>query len=188
MKCVYLVFVLSLLVPNIFSQSWLQLADYGATARDDGSSFVIDDKAYCFSGLENGWQCTGNGFVFDGVSETWSPMASLSIGKERQYATGFAYNNKGYLLGGLKFDNLCLSDFLEYSPISNTWVSLPNFLGAGRQGMSNFIIKNKVYIIGGRLADNTTINEVWEYDFTTTTWVQKSNLPTAMWRGSSFCY
>jgi N-acetylneuraminic acid mutarotase len=168
------------------SQSWVQLPDFLGTERDDGISFVINNKAYCLTGLEVGWQCTGNGFVFDGSSETWSSMASLPTGKERQYSTGFSYNNKGYMLCGLNCSNLCLNDFWEYDPITNSWLSLSNFPGAARQGMSNFIINNKVYVVGGRLSDNSTISEVWEYNFTTTAWTQKNNLPTAMWRGSAF--
>ncbi|HRG01276.1 MAG TPA: kelch repeat-containing protein [Bacteroidia bacterium] len=174
------------LFSKLHSQSWLQLTDFPGTERDDGTSFLINNKAYCFSGLEVGWQCTGNGYIFDCTSETWSSMANLPVGKERQYATAFSYNNKGYLFGGLKCDNTCFNDFLEYDPILNTWSVLPNFPGSARQGMGNFIIKNKAYIIGGRKADNTTLNEVWEYDFITTTWSQKNNLPIPIWRGSFF--
>jgi N-acetylneuraminic acid mutarotase len=171
---------------NLQSQSWTQLPDYTGTERDDGISFTINNKSYCLTGLEVGWQCTGNGFVFDGTTETWASISSLPIGKERQYSTGFSYNNKGYLFGGLKCDNTCFNDFLEYDPILNTWTVLPNFPGSARQGMGNFIIKNKAYIIGGRKADNTTLNEVWEYDLITATWTQKNNLPIPIWRGSFF--
>ncbi len=172
---------------NLNAQGWLQLSDFPGTERDDGSSFVINNKAYCFSGLEVGWQCTGNGFVFDGATETWSAMASLPAGKERQYATGFSYNNKGFVFGGLAPNGSCLKDFWQYSVATNSWTPLPDFPGSARQGMSNFVIKNKAYVVGGRVASNATINEVWEYNFTTTNWTQKNNLPiSGMWRGSAF--
>ena len=171
----------------IQSQTWTQLTDFPGGPRDDGTSFTINNKAYCFTGLEPGWQCTINGYAFDGGSETWSPMASLPNGKERQYATGFSYNGNGYLFGGLKCDNSCLNDFWQYSVSTNTWTALPDFPGSGRQGMCNFIIKDKLYIIGGRPSSNVTLNEVWEYNFTTTTWTQKNNLPFAgFWRGAAF--
>ncbi|MBC7695574.1 MAG: T9SS type A sorting domain-containing protein [Burkholderiales bacterium] len=171
----------------VHGQSWTQLTDFPGTQRDDGCSFTINSKAFCFSGLEVGWQCTGNGFVFDGGSETWSSMASLPNGKERQYATAFSYNGSGYMLGGLYCSNACMKDFWQYSVSTNSWTALPDFPGIGRQGMSNFIIKNKVYVIGGRDQSNTTLNEVWEYNFSTTTWSQKNNLPFAgMWRGAAF--
>lgn len=172
---------------SIKSQSWIQLTDYLGTERDDGISFVINNNAYCLSGLEVGWQCTKNGYVFDGITETWSNMASLPIGKERQYATGFSHNNKGYIFGGVNCSSVCLDDFWEYNPVTDSWVSLPNIPSLGRAGMSNFIIKNKVYIVGGRLTDGTISKEVWEYDFLTHLWVQKSDLPIpGMWRGAAF--
>lgn len=172
---------------SIYSQSWTQLTDFSGTQRDDGATFTINNKAYCFSGLEVGWQCTGNGFVFDGISETWAPMASLPNGKERQYATGFSYNGNGYMFGGLNCSGVCLKDFWQYSTLTNSWTPLPDFTGQGRQGMSNFVINNKVYVVGGRLTDGTTLNEVWEYNFITNNWNQKNNLPFAgMWRGAAF--
>ncbi len=170
-----------------YSQTWTQLADFPGGPRDDGTSFIINNKAYCFSGLEPGYQCMPNGYVFDAVSETWSPMASLPAGKERQYATAFSYNGIGYMFGGLKCDNSCLNDFWQYSVSSNSWTALPDFPASGRQGMINFVIKDKVYIIGGRPASNNAVSEVWEYNFTTTTWTQKNNIPlTGMWRGAAF--
>lgn len=171
----------------IHCQTWTQLLDFPGGPRDDGTSFTINNKAYCFTGLEPGYQCMPNGYVFDAGSETWSPMASLPAGNERQYATAFSYNGIGYLLGGLKCDNSCLNDFWQYSVSTNSWTALPNFPGSGRQGMVNFVIKNKVYIIGGRPASNIALNEVWEYNFTTSIWTQKNNIPlTGMWRGAAF--
>jgi N-acetylneuraminic acid mutarotase len=169
-------------------QNWTQLTDFPGGPRDDGTAFTIGNKAYCVTGLEPGYQCTANGYIFDAGSESWSPMASLPAGKERQYATAFSYNGIGYLLGGLACDNSCLKDFWQYSVSTNSWTPLTDFPGTGRQGMSNFIIKNKLYMFGGRPTSNVTLNEVWEYNFSTSTWTQKNNLPFAgLWRGAAFC-
>ncbi len=170
----------------IFSQTWLQLPDFTGSERDDGTSFVINNKAYCVTGLETGWQCNRNGFVFDSNTEIWSGMASLPINSERQYATGLSHNNMGYVLGGINCNNTTLNDFWKYNPVTDLWLQLPNFPSAGRFGMSSFIIKNKLYVVGGKLIDETNLNEVWEYDFVTTTWNQKNNLPFTMWRGAAF--
>ncbi|MCC6182818.1 MAG: T9SS type A sorting domain-containing protein [Bacteroidia bacterium] len=169
------------------AQSWVQLNDFPGTERDDGLAFVINNKAYCITGLEVGWHCTKNGYVLDGSTETWSVIASLPLGSERQYATGFSYNGLGYLLGGIDCSSICLNDFFEYSPSLNNWSQLPNFPGQGRQGMSNFIIKNKLYVLGGKYTDGTVTNEIWEYNFSNSNWTQKNNLPfNGMWRGSAF--
>ncbi len=186
MKKLILLFVILHL--QLSSQTWVQLTDFPGTERDDASSFVINTKAYCITGLDVSFSCKGNGYILDGATETWTTMASLPAGKERQYATAFSYGNKGYILGGINCSSTCLNDFWQYDPVSDAWTALPNFPGVARQGMCNFIIKNKVYIAGGKLADGTTIlKDVWEYDFTTTAWTQKNNLPVnGMWRGSGF--
>ena len=177
------IFNLSLIIN---AQSWTQLADFPSTPRDDGSVFVINNKAYCFTGV-GPTGCTGNGYVFDVATETWSAMASLPAGNERQYAAAFTYSNIGYMMGGLNCSNIRLNDFWQYTPTTNSWTALPDFPGIGRLGTSNFIIKNKVYIIGGILVNGTICNEVWEYNFTTSTWLQKNNIPVSgSHRGSAF--
>ncbi len=186
MKKIILLF--TILHLKLSSQTWVQLTDFPGTERDDASSFVINNKAYCITGLDVSFSCTGNGYILDGATETWTTMASLPTSKERQYATAFSHNAKGYLLGGINCSSVCLNDFWQYDPGTDSWTALPNFPGVARQGMCNFIIKNKVYIAGGKLADGTTVlKDVWEYDFTTTTWTQKNNLPVnGMWRGAGF--
>jgi N-acetylneuraminic acid mutarotase len=187
MNKIFLTFLFYSQLSFFYCQSWTQLLDFPGTARDDGIAFTINNKAYCLSGLEVGWQCTGNGYSFDGFSEVWSPIAPLPNGKERQYATGFGYNGFGYLLGGVNCSGICLKDFWQYSVSTNSWTALNDFPGQGRQGMSNFMINNKLYVVGGRLTDNSAINEVWEYNFTLNNWTQKNNLPVlGMWRGAAF--
>lgn len=177
---------LIIVIPFVaFSQSWTQLTDFPGAARDDGADFVINNKAYCFTGVSG--SCNGDGYVFDGASETWSTMASLPPGTERQYAAAFSHNSVGYIMGGINCSGTKLNDFWQYSPTTNSWTALPNFPGTGRYGTSNFIIKNKAYIIGGTLANGLLTNEVWEYNFTAAAWTQKNNLPlNAMHRGSAF--
>jgi Secretion system C-terminal sorting domain/Kelch motif len=176
------------LVITIHGQSWTKIQDYPGTGRDDGAVFVINNKAYCFSGVITFFgQFQGDGYILDASTETWSNMASLPAGKERQYATAFSDGTNGYVLGGFDTSYNCLNDFWQYTVATDTWLSLPNFPGAGRQGMSSFVLNNKVYIVGGRLNGNVTSNEVWEYNFTNAIWTQKNNLPfTGLWRGACF--
>ncbi len=172
---------------KLLSQSWFQLPDFPGTERDDGVTFVINNKAYCLSGLDVNFNCTANGFVLDGATESWSVMASLPAGKERQYATAFTYGAYGYVLGGINGSNACLKDFWKYDPLSDSWTALPDFPGVARQGMSSFVIKGSIYIAGGKLADGTILKDLWQYNFLTAAWTQKNDLPVrGMWRGSGF--
>jgi N-acetylneuraminic acid mutarotase len=172
---------------NVYPQVWTQIQDYPGLGRDDGSSFIVNNKAFCFSGIVSSGQFQRDGYVLDGNTETWATMASLPLGAERQYATGFSDGVNGYVLGGLDPNYACLNDFWKYNIATDNWVQLPNFPGTARQGMSNFVINGKVFIIGGRLNGNVTSNEVWQFDFTTTTWTQKNSLPfPGIWRGAGF--
>jgi N-acetylneuraminic acid mutarotase len=172
----------------IKAQSWLQVADFPGTPRDDGSVFVLGNKAYCFSGLST-IGCSADGFVYDGVTNIWGNMASLPAGLERQYATAFSYSNTGYVLCGINCAGTCLNDMYKYDTSANTWTPLPNFPGTPRQGPCNFVLGNKAYIVSGRSVGvgGTVFNDVWEYNITSATWIQKNNLPFAgMFRGSAF--
>ncbi len=188
MRLILHVLIFLRLIVNINGQSWTQLQNYPGTGRDDGSSFVINNKAYCFSGVITFFgQFQRDGYVLDGNTETWSSMASLPIGEERQYATGFSDGTNGYVLGGFDTNYNCLNDFWQYVVATDTWLPLPNFPGTGRQGMCSFVLNNKAYVVGGRLNGNVTSNEVWEYNFVNATWLQKNNLPFAgLWRGIAF--
>jgi len=170
----------------LHSQSWVQIPDFPGSQRDDGCVFTIGNKAYCFTG-NNGSACELNGFVYDGVSNTWGNMANLPIGKERQYATAFSYSNNGYMLTGITCPGVCLNDMYKYEEGTNTWAAMPNFPGQVRQGACNFVIGDKAYIISGRNSSGNVFNDVWEYNITGSTWTQKNNLPFAgMFRGTAF--
>lgn len=179
--------VLFIFAVRLSAQSWVQLPDFPGTERDDGVSFVISNKAYCLSGLDVGFTCRADGFVFDGASESWFPMAPLPVGNERQYAVAFSHGNAGYVLGGINCSNTCLNDFWKYDPVGNSWTALANFPGIARQGMCYFKIRSKIYVAGGKLADGSILNDVWEYDVNAANWTQKNNLPVnGLWRGAGF--
>lgn len=170
------------------AQSWIQVANFPGTARDDGSVFAIGNSAYCFSGLSTSG-CALDGYVYDGVTNIWGNMAGMPAGTERQYATAFSYSNTGYVLCGINCVNVCLNDMYMYNSATNTWSALANFPGNPRQGPCNFVLGNKAYIISGRSVGvgGTVFSDVWEYDITSSTWTQKNNLPFAgMFRGSAF--
>src|ERR1700741_3975214 len=99
MKAIF--FIILFLSQLCYSQSWLQLADFPGTARDDGASFKINDKVYCGIGLEVGWTCPNDFYIFDLSTESWTTAAGFPSTTTRQYACGFPLNGKGYVFGGV---------------------------------------------------------------------------------------
>ena len=171
------------------SQSWNQLSDFPWIPRDDGTSFTINNKAYCGTGLDDGFNATGDFYVFDLITESWSPIAFLPGSAKLQYATSFAYNGKGYVFGGLNDLGVYQNTLWEYNPISNSWTTLTALPDEGRSGSSSFVLGDTAYIVGGKNAGSTALAEVWAYDLINDVWIPKSDLPIdGMWRGIGYSW
>lgn len=174
---------------NFFNaQSWYQLTDFPGSPRDDAAGFSINDKHYCGTGRDDGFNCTRDFFRFNGTLGIWEPSTPLPDGENRQYAVGFAYNGNGYILCGNNCSSGYLNSFWMFESITEQWITLPSLPAQGRAGSVHFIIGDSLYLIGGQ---NTTgmLNEVWRYCFSTQEWQQKNNLPiSGIWRGLAFSY
>jgi N-acetylneuraminic acid mutarotase len=168
-----------------FGQNWIQIDDFPATERDDGTSFVIGDSAYCGSGLNSWWSTEGDFYGIDLTNDQWFTINSLPIGKERQYSIGFSGISKGYVFGGHNGTSF-LNDLWEYNPETDAWIEKPSLPSVGRSGSSCIVINDTAYIIGGETQTNQAINEVWAYDLINESWIQKNDLPFGnTWRSSA---
>jgi len=169
------------------AQFWQQKPDFPGTGRDDGTSFVIGNNAYCITGLEVGWQCTRNGAVFYGASENWGTMNDLPANKDRQYSCSFSHNGYGYLFGGVDCYGNFLKDLWRYNPGNNSWQGMLSIPDSGRSGAGCFVIGDTAYVVGGKNSISQGIAEVWAYSILSDTWSKKNNLPLiGCWRGSAF--
>ena len=168
----------------LFSQSWQQLSDFPGVERDDAVSFVIGNTAYCGSGLSPWWAPMSDFYAFDMDNETWSAIAPMPAGEERQYASSFARGNLGFVLLGV--NDGYLNDVWQYDANTNNWTEKAPLPAEGRSGAAAFIIEDTAYIIGGKTANNQMLNEVWAYDVQNDTWESKNDFPFAsFWRASA---
>lgn len=168
-----------------YGQQWTQLSDFPSDGRDDGTAFVIGNKAWCGTGVTASFELRRDFYTFNLQTQVWETSASMPNGQERQYAVGFSHNNLGYVFGGINQTDF-LNDLWQYDPVSNDWTSKSSLPGAGRSGASGFIFNQQVYIVGGKNSETEALNEVWAYDFTSETWTQKANLPFGgRWRAST---
>lgn len=181
-KILLLLFSCSLL--QVHAQNWLQLNDYPAIGVDDGCSFVIDNKAYCGSGVDSWFTVRGDFYSFDFTSEQWSNIAPLPQGKNRQYANGFASDSFGYVFGGI--NGAFLNDLWRYNPRSDQWVEMSPLPDSGRGGAAVFVVDSMAYIVGGKTDSLSAINTVWAYNMNADRWQRKNNFPFgARWRSSA---
>ena len=169
----------------VLSQFWQQITDFPGPSRDDGTSFVIGNNAYCGTGLQDWFVASNDFYLFDMSNETWNAIDSLPFGSVRQYATGFSDNIYGYVFGGVNA-GIYYNDLFMYDPTTGNWQTKTTMPATGRAGSACFVINDTAYIIGGRTTSAVSINEVWAYCFTTDTWIQKNNFPFGeRWRASA---
>jgi N-acetylneuraminic acid mutarotase len=166
------------------AQTWQQLTDLPGGARDDGAAFVINDKAYCGSGLAAGFGTTIDFYCLDLTTNSWTNTASMPAGKERQYACGFTNGTYGFIFGG-ESGGVDFNDCLRYNTATNTWSVMASRPGNGVRGAACFVLGNMAYIIGGAFGTTDALNEVWAYDMGNNTWTQKNNMPFNCWRSAA---
>jgi N-acetylneuraminic acid mutarotase len=111
------------------AQSWFQMPDFPGVERDDGASFVIQDIAYCGSGVVP-FVALGDFYAFDLLSESWDTISPLPTGQERQYAAAFSNDSLGFLFGG--FAGSFLNDLWQYDPATDQWTQKSAMPSVGR--------------------------------------------------------
>jgi len=184
MKKALLLFITFVLIFGEYkTQTWSQLTDFPGLKRDDGVAFVNGNIAYCGTGLIE-WAATRDFYALDLTTETWSTVASLPVGKERQYACTFG-RGLTYVFGGEAGGN-DFNDLWQYSTATNSWTALTSKPGNGVRGATGFWTSSaQMFVVGGTYSTNVAINEVWAYGIMSDVWTQKNNLPFTCWRGSS---
>jgi len=168
-----------------FSQSWQQLANLAAAARDDGSAFVIGNNVYCGLGNAQGIGPATDFYRFDPLNDIWSSYAVAPLpAPGRQYCSSFSYNQYGFVLGGIDANWNATNEVWRYDTTGNTWLqrtSMPDSLF----GSLCFCINNKAYVCGGRDQNNQGSRKVWEYDVINDNWLPKNDMPFGpRWRSS----
>ena len=167
------------------SQHWQQIADFPSLKRDDGVVFVIDNIAYCGTGISPWWALLGDFYSLDMSTDLWASIASLPAGKERQSACSFSHLGKAYVCGGFN-NSVFLNDVWEYHPLSDTWIEKSPLPAVGRGGSSCFVLAGIAYVIGGKTTSDSILNDVWAYNIEDDSWQQKSDFPSGgSWRASA---
>ena len=168
---------------QLSAQSWQQIAAFPGGAQDDGAQFTINDIHYCGTGRASDFSCTGDFYAFHPASSSWMAIAPLPQWQERQYTSAFSYDGNGFVVGGENCLGNYFNTFLKYSPLTNSWTSMPDLPAPGRAGCQHLVIGSDFYLIGGR-NNSGILNEVWCFHFNTNSWEQLNDLPfSGCWRG-----
>jgi N-acetylneuraminic acid mutarotase len=164
------------------AQNWIQIEDFPGTARDDGVSFVLGEVAYFGTGLQVGWTPTSDFYAYQ-IGESWSEIAPMPAGSERQYACACSDNSYGYVFGGQGEGNEYLNDLWRYDPEVDIWMEMTALPAAGRSGMACFSFGEELYFVGGRTGEDQHTSETWRYSPDSDSWEQLPDHPGgAIWR------
>lgn len=145
--------------------------------------FVIGTKIYIFSS-----QTGSNGFyAFDTMNNTWEQKANYPGPSGKRGAVAFEIDGKGYFGTGRFYQTeLCnlsdggcyTSDFFEYDPVTDVWVSkaslpIPFAYGVG------ISVGDKGYVGLGEASSGTfgglNFRKWYQYDPVTDQWIAKQN-------------
>lgn len=155
--------------------AWVQLTDFGGTARWGATSFVIGTKGYVCCGIDASgalndlWQ-------FDFVTKQWSQKASLP-GGARYGAVSFAIGSYAYVGLGKGASNY--TDFYRYDPSVNQWTQI---IGTNSHliGAVGFSVNGYGYITFGSSSNGVYSSTVRRYDPNANpliAWTSLSNTP-----------
>jgi N-acetylneuraminic acid mutarotase len=156
----------------------------------------VKGKIYVLGGLQRPsptsdfpWYAVGDSFVYDPLTDKWTPLAPMPPGTERGSGAIVAYEQKIYVAGGTfcheGFEGQCFTDsernrfFSVYDTVTNTWQQLPD-LPQPRDHVPGAVLGNSLYLFGGR-DDNvdSTFSDVFAYNLKTGTWRTRAPMPTA---------
>lgn len=124
----------------------------------------------------------GNRAYSQGV---WRSMTDFF--SARDFATGFAIGDYGYVGLGLKdssSNNVALDDLWQYDPNTDTWKQVASYIGVARWAATAFVVGDRAWVGTGR-NPTSSFQDFFMYEPATNTWTQKASFPGASRRGAA---
>ena len=144
---------------NPSQNKWIQVKDFGGSARTGAAAFAIGDRGYVVTGsigsdeLKDVWE-------YNPATDTWTQKNDFGSDK-RKNAVGFSINGKGYICSGWSFNPYTniLSDVQEYDPATDKWTEKIFADGSlsKKQSAGCFVIDGKAYLVSGNNTNTTVV-------------------------------
>ncbi len=152
------------------SNSWSLLAPLPAEGRSGAVHFVLNDTMYIVGG-KNQQGIVTDVWGYDINNNQWSQKTALP-GNGIWRGTSFAHNNLGFVgMGRNNVNNQTdlNTEFYQYNPTTQQWVTLPNPGLSPRCYIGTAQINNLVSFFGGLDVSNVVLNDLHVLDINT--WV-----------------
>jgi N-acetylneuraminic acid mutarotase len=148
---------------NPATNSWIQKSNFPGYNRSHASSFSINGIGYLGSGLSDAVIATQDFWKYNPVNDSWSAIQNLP--GEKTGLVSFTISGKGYVGSGCSsYPYINSSDFFEYDPVANTWISAtpPNEAISRRAGIG-FSVDNIGYF-GTGYSDDGLFSDFWAFN------------------------
>ena len=163
---------------NALNDTWSQVAAFPGTPRKNAVAFVTDSFAFVGTGYDAAG-LTKDFYRYDATNNSWQQIADLdSAGAvyPRRDAASFAFNNKGYVVGGYDGTTFYSKATWEYDGNRDTvWTEKTSFPLAGRRWATGFSVDNFGFFGLGYNFSQEYFHDFWMYDVATNTWTQMAD-------------
>ncbi|MBC8033884.1 MAG: galactose oxidase [Chitinophagaceae bacterium] len=146
---------------------WVERS-FPGNKRRDGVVFLVNNKAYFGTGLNNGIVMT-DFWEFDPASG-WARKRDISNASDESYdddytsivrsnTSAFTIGSQGYLITG---ESGTGQDCWSYDPGADLWTKKTAFEGAPRTGALGFTVENRGFVMTGRNGSLPN-DDLWEF-------------------------
>jgi len=144
---------------------WQKASDFEGKTRSEAVGFLIGDKEYIATGIDEDKDKLKDIWAYDASDETWDQKADMpDEALARSAAVAFSAGGKGYVGTGLDDDGNELKDFWCYDPDANTWSAVAaEFPGNARFSAVAFSINDHGYVGTGHNDDDGDYKDFYRY-------------------------
>jgi subtilisin family serine protease len=139
--------------------------------RTSAAAVACNGKIYLLGGDTNGPDYGGgrtdSAEVYDTVTDTWTPIASIPVAKEKH--TAAVIDGEIYVIGGFS------AGVYAYNPDLDSWSTKAD-LPVNSTNLKAVSLNGNIYVTGGYLSSG--VKTVYMYDPLTDAWTQKADMNT----------
>ena len=119
-------------------------------------------------------------YIYDPITDTYTPAASLNIGRGNHTQIELANGRVMALAGITTPSDTPISSYEIYNAATNVWTLFPSSpINGNYPGMISNVC-GEVFAWGGHNSSNNSTNVSYEYDVATDTWTALPNFPIAV--------
>ncbi len=174
-KCI--VFLLSLISFNCFSQSWTQIGFFSGAIRNNAMAFSVNGKGYVGFG-QNGNSYFNDLWEYNPSNNNWVSKGVTPLSSRKQ-GVSFSIDSMAFVGLGRNSNNVGLSDFFKYNSNTNVWTAAAPYPGNG-EALCFFASANGYGFVGGGISTGSSTSyhrDFWRYNPVLDSWTSLGNIP-----------